>query len=378
MIDPHVAIKLLHDMAKRGEPAAVMGDIWQRLTADTGDMPLDIQQKVLSILAGQEKLKSSIFKQDIEKFMLSITGIIDMRDVIAFFDARSDEKGKIYDIVQKMETAGLIIRTGNRHGTYRLVDRNPHLMNLDAPEEKECEIKLPLLLHDLVTLYGRNIILCSGEKDGGKTAFALNAAYLNRDIMPVRYFNSEMGLEELRSRLKNFPSEYTWREWKKITWFEQARQFEDFIDPNGLNIIDFFEVGAEAYTVTEDIRRVFDKLDKGLLLIVMQKRSYKEYAVGGEGTLEKARLAINLEHKDGKNLARITVAKNWKSDNPKWKVCEYKVYNGGEMKFAPKGYWEHPVKEQEPATRTGLVVKKKPGKKYDLGTVDSEFVREAE
>lgn len=374
MIDPHDTLKLVSNMADKGEPVDLIAAVYERLIEGV-EVPLEIQQKALGILTGQKHLTKIIFEKDVKRFMLSITGTIDMKEIAAFFDVRREQKGELYGIIQQMETDGLIARTGSRHGMYRLVDRNPHIMDLDAPEEAECNIQLPLLLHDLVTLYGRNIILCSGEKDGGKTSFALNTAYMNRDIMPVRYFNSEMGLEELRSRLKNFPSEYTWREWKKIAWFEQAKQFEDFIDPNGLNIIDFFEVGAEAYTVTEDIRRVFDKLDKGLLLIVMQKRSYKEYAVGGEGTLEKARLAVNLEHKDGGNLARITVAKNWKSDNPKWKVCKYKVYGGGEMKMAPGGYWEHPDKVETPAAREGFTPKKK-SKAYNLGKSDPDFPAE--
>lgn len=214
----------------------------------------------------------------------------------------------------------------------------------------------------------------SGEKDAGKTAFAMNVAYMNRNAWKVRYFNSEMGLEELRGRLKKF--NYPMKDWQAITWIEQAKQFEDHIDPNGLNIIDFLEVGSEAFTVTDDIRRVFDKLQNGLLLIVMQKRTYKEYAVGGEGTLEKARLAVNLEHKNGENLARITVAKNWTGlDNPKWKVCKYKVFSGGVMSMVD--YWYDPERGEASAAkvqkREGFVKK---ANVYTLGKADSEFVHE--
>lgn len=371
MIDPKDILTIINDMAKREASTGLMAEVYEQLAGE--GLPADMQKQALEIIAGRKRLESDLFDKDVEKFILSITGKVWMREVVSFFDAKGSQKHKIYDIMQKMETDGIITRTGSQHGMYRLVDRNPHLMDLDAIDERVAEIYLPLLLHTMVEIYPRNIILVSGEKDAGKTCFSLNVAYENRDRYKVRYFNSEMGSMELRKRLMKFPSRYKMGEWKKIAWYEQAKQFEDHIDPNGLNIIDFLEVGAEAYTVTEDIRRVFDKLDKGLLLIVMQKRSYKEYAVGGEGTLEKARLAINLEHNNGENIARITVAKNWKTDErPRGKVCKYKVVQGGEMEAV--GGWHYPESDTSQPAKQGFTKKAKKG--YNLGKADPDFPAE--
>lgn len=376
MIEPRDILSIIDDMRKRQVDAALMADVYDRLTSGIDSLPPELQKQALEIIAGQKRLENELFDKDVQSFMLSITGWIGFKDVVAFFDARGDQKRRVYDLMRQMETDGIITRTGTQHGVYRLVDRNPHIMNLDATDEKVTDIYLPLLLHTMVELYPRNIILVSGEKDAGKTAFALNVAYENRDRFAVHYFNSEMGSIELRRRLMKFPPRFKLAEWKKITWYEQAKQFEDHIDPNGLNIIDFLEVGSEAFTVTDDIRKVFDKLDKGLLLIVMQKRSYKEFAVGGEGTIEKARLAVNLEHKDGKNLARITVAKNWRTDErPRGKVCEYTVVQGGEMEL--KGDWHYPEQEETQTPRKeGFTPKKRGAKVYPLGRADDVFVRE--
>jgi hypothetical protein len=377
MLDPQDILKIISGMADKGSDTGLIAEVYDRLSQGV-EIPLDLQQRALGIIAGQKHLDKQIFEKDVRRFMLSITGTIDTRDVIAFFEARKEQKGQLYAVIQQMEADGIITRTGNRHGVYRLVDRDPRIMNLSDPEQTPIKIELPFLLHDLVTLFPKNIILVSGEKDAGKTAFAMNVAYMNRETWKVRYFNSEMGLEELRGRLKKFG--YPMKDWESITWIEQAKNFEDNIDPDGLNIIDFLEVGSEAYTVTEDIRRAFDKLRNGILLIVMQKRSYKEYAVGGEGTLEKARLAINLEHKDGKNIARITVAKNWTStDSPKWKVCKYSVFSGGVMRMDE--YWERPDKDisspAKPPKREGFT--RKTAKVYNLGKADDDvFVKEEE
>jgi hypothetical protein len=345
---PDDILSILGDMAKRSVDTGTIAEVYDKLSSGVANLPAEVQKEAMAIVAGKKSLERGMFKNDVKNFIMGITGTIGTKDIISFFDAKGDQKRNIAEIIQKMEADGTITRTGNRHGVYRLVDKNPRIMNLDATDEKTADIYLPMLLHTMVELYPRNIILVSGEKDAGKTCFALNVAYANRDKFPVRYFNSEMGEVELRKRLIKFPSSFRLAEWKKIVWMEQAKRFEDHIDPNGLNIIDFLEVGAEAFTVTDDIRRVFDKLDKGMLLIVMQKRSYKEFAVGGEGTLEKARLAVNLEHKDGENIARITVAKNWRGDErPRGKVCKYKIVQGGDMRM--DGEWYDPERSEAPA-----------------------------
>lgn len=371
MIDARDILNILNDMAERGASTEALAEIHDKLAGE--GLPPDIQKRALEIIAGQKHLEKEIFDKDVKEFVGNATGIITTNDVLNFFDARREQKRRIYDLIRQMEKDGLIVRTGNRNGTYRPVDSNPHIMDLDADEGENANIKLPFLLHDLVELYTKNVIVVAGEKDAGKTAFALNTAWLNKDTYRVVYINSEMGTQELKKRLAKFPQDYTKREWQKITWMEQAQNYEDHIDPDGLNIIDFLEIGKEAFTVTEDIRRSFDKLNRGLLLIVMQKRSYKEYAVGGEGTLEKARLALNLEHAGGENLCRITVAKNWKgTEKPRGKVCKYKIRNGGEIWM--DNYWYEPDKgEASPVHEKGFKAKQKPRKDIDG---DDVFVEE--
>lgn len=298
-------------------------------------------------ISGLDDLSSFVLRDLrplIENYVVSLTGETSIGSLLSWFDIKTfTERQEALSILKDMAKKNDIIWIGHKHGVFRRVDKNPNVMDIDAPQKDDIGVSLPLGLHTLVVLYPRNVILVAGEKDSGKTAFALNTAWLNRNHMDVTYFNSEMGTTELQSRIRNFPKDkFDRKEWKKIKFIEKASRFEDFIDPNGLNIIDFLEIGAEAFTVTEDIKRVFDKLDKGLLLIVMQKRSYKEYAVGGEGTLEKARLAINLEHRDKTNVCKITVAKNWTTliHSPRGCECLYKIWNGGEMKTDSE--WHRP------------------------------------
>lgn len=308
---------------------------------------------------------------DVMTLVRDMDGVFSLWDIISWFGYTSlEDKTMIMGILKKAEQDGQIVRASTRAGIYRLVDTDMAIMDITAELPPKAPIELPFFLHDVVDLYAKNVIIAAGEKDSGKTAFALNAAYMNRDAFEVRYFNSEMGFSELRNRLNKFPKQFPIEEWQKITWVERSSRFEDLILPDGLNIIDFLEIGKEAFTVTEDIKRVFDKLKSGILLIVMQKRTYKDFAVGGEGTLEKARLAINLEHAPGGNICRITVAKNWNGPVafPKGKVCRYKVHQGGVMMMTE--YW-HDAMEDE--------VKKPAGPKkftYARTGTDPDFPQE--
>jgi hypothetical protein len=318
----------------------------------------------------------------IEGYISTLTGETSIGAMMTWLDIRSmTERQETMAILTEMAAKRDVVWTGRKHGVFRPVDRNPRIMHLGGIKRDPSRIRLPLDLHTIVHLYPKNVIIVAGEKDAGKTSFAMNTAYMNRETLPVKYLNSEMGEEELEARLLLFPDARL-SEWRKITWIEQSSKFEDAIDPDGLNIIDFLEIGSDAYAVVEDIKAVFDRLNKGLLLIVMQKRSYKEHAVGGEGTLEKARLAINLEHRSSVgNVCRITVAKNWtgKIMHPRGWECEYKIFNGGKMEMTNKG-WCDPIAEEalhDQDTGSTRGFKGKKGGKQPVSTAGvSELVHE--
>jgi hypothetical protein len=333
----------------------------------------DVREKI----SGKDSLAPFVtrdLKALIGNYVQRATGQFSIGALTGWLDIKTMQEREIATVViEELENARVIVRTGNKHGVYRPVDNNPRIMRIGGPKKDLLKITLPLELHTLVKLYPKNVILVAGEKDAGKSAFSFNAAYMNKDVMAARYINSEMGEEELNDRLELFG--YPMEQWEKITWIEQSSKFEDVIDPDGFNIIDFLEIGADAYAVVEDIKRVFDRLHKGLLLIVMQKRSYKDFAVGGEGTLEKARLAINLT-KGG--VCRITVAKNWtgKIRNPRGYECEYKIFSGGRMEMTPKGWYNPDIEEAiAPKSKKKLNIVTKKGTD-GISTFDDAFVHE--
>lgn len=188
--------------------------------------------------------------------------------------------------------------------------------------------KWPFGIEEKVDVYPKSLIVTAGTKDAGKTAFCLNAARKNADMMKVHYFNSEMGDVELMNRLRNFED---YKEWvPKVDWIERATAFEDVIFPDDFNIIDFLEVTTEFYLVSATLTAIYQKLNKGVVLVALQKDPKSQYGRGGAFSVEKARLYITLNHINGVNTATIESGKMWHNtmDNPRGQFVNYKIVKG--------------------------------------------------
>ena len=155
--------------------------------------------------------------------------------------------------------------------------------------------------------------------------------------MPTYYFTSEFGGDELRERLEPFG--HPMNEWNKIVFAERSRDFQDVIDPDGLNIIDYLEVGdgGEFFKMGIQIKRIYEKLRQGVAIIGLQKKSGTDFAYGGEMTAEKPRLYVTLEN----HTLRIKKAKLWKGDrNPNGMSRRFKLFKGANFIWEP---WEYPT-----------------------------------
>jgi hypothetical protein len=233
--------------------------------------------------------------------------------------------------IYRMIKAGLVKKVGEKDGVYCRVRNEVEEIDIFAENVRYHRVLLPLGLNDLVQIMEKNIIVVAGGSDSGKTAFMLNVASLNMYDHQVTYFSSEMGPLELRSRLEYFPHDL--QDWKKMRFLSRSTNFADVIDPDGINIIDYLEIHDNFYLVGQLIKDIFDRLSKGLAFIAIQKPTGRDTALGGERSLDKARLYISLERpREGHefNVARIVKAKNWRDPerNPNKLEMSYKLVKG--------------------------------------------------
>lgn len=265
----------------------------------------------------------------------------------------SSEKKKINTIMHRLEKEGLIEKTHRVVGEYRVKDQQLDKIDWRDTDAKEMRFDWPLGIGQHFRLMPKNIVTVSGETDAGKTALALNIAALNaeRYAGKINYYSSEMGNIELRSRLEEFaklepPANVPLELWDKVNFYERVQNFHDVIEPNAINIVDYLELHEDFYKVGGYIKSIFDQLESGVAIILIQKKEGAKYAYGAELSVQKARLAINLDNDYPHHRAILNKVKNWRNvkHNPNGLEIKYSLLRGAY--FNTKGGWYRPSAEE--------------------------------
>ena len=245
---------------------------------------------------------------------------------------RKQDKVSVRVAFKRLEELGMIEKSGRIAGEYKIIDRNTEKIDFLSADTTPYKIHLPFNLGRLVRIHPKNIIVIAGEQNSGKSALALNIARDNmyQPNVPIRYFSSEMGAVELRERLAGFDG-ISIEDWKKVDFRERSSNFEDVIDPDAINIIDFLEISDAFYKIAETMRLVYEKLRNGIAIIAIQKDSKAEYGRGSSFGLEKPRLYLTVsDNAPAGAILKIQKAKNWqdKTKNPNGLQIGFKIVNG--------------------------------------------------
>lgn len=245
-----------------------------------------------------------------------------------------EEKAALRQGLVTLTREGSLARVLEKRGFYRPIEAEVPRIKLTEinDSEKEINLKLPFELQEYVRILPKTVIIVAGEKDAGKTAFLLNCAKLNYHLAPIYYFTSEMGGSELVSRVSLF-DEINLHEWdEKVHIYPKSENFAEAIRPDHINLIDFLEIYENFYLVAKLITAMWQKLNRGVAIIGLQKSKGTEWGRGGSFCAEKARLFISLESGDIEKLnqCRILAAKNWRDSrvNPKGKIFYFKLAAG--------------------------------------------------
>ncbi len=193
----------------------------------------------------------------------------------------------------------LIKRDKSIKGKYHILAVDLDLIDIEEEEEENFPIILPFDIHEYAGIPPKSIVVIAGESNAGKTAVILNILYLNlKQEYPVFYMMSEMGGAEFKSRLKGFGKDLT--PWKRIKAASKSYDFDGVIqhyNRDGLTCIDYIEeISGEYFKIPSTIRDVYDALGNGVAVCAIQKKTKEDFARGGEGTIEKARLYLSVEY----------------------------------------------------------------------------------
>jgi len=224
------------------------------------------------------------------------TGEFNVRQLDYEYDIKSKFEKRCRSIAIKSMIKDTIIEPANKnHGQYRLINSNLKQMNFLEASGEPFPLWLPFNIHQQVKIFPGNIIQINGQKNSGKTALMLATVRGNMQQHRVIYFNSEMGEQELRTRLEldNSLSLSSWN----FAAFERSSDFHEVVRPGvgNINIIDFLECHDEFYKMGELMRKIHDALDGAIAIICVQMNiGSGGFALGGARTEEKPRLILNV------------------------------------------------------------------------------------
>jgi hypothetical protein len=277
--------------------------------------------------------------EKIEEWVKSTSGWFSYEELDRDIGIKSPkDKDRRRQIIHRLKAEGKLESHQRDNKLYRYVNVAVRVIDFkSAALRSTLAIRYPFGIERYFKTYPGNIVVVAGAADAGKTAFLLNFVRLNMNDFSVFYQSSEMGKDELASRLELFEG-ISLDEWNFIAE-ERSHDFHDVIRPDCINIIDYMELSGDFYMVAEYLRAIHDKLASGIAIVALQKKTGADAGRGGDFSLEKPRLYLNVD----KGKIKIRKAKNWvdPKTNPNGLVLDFKTVGG--CKFIVTQDWHKEV-----------------------------------
>lgn len=279
--------------------------------------------------------------QEIKDWIVAYKGIFLSSEMARALQINNkDHLKEMAKILNKLTDEGYIERYGRRSGVFRKIERDYRKMEWLSASIQPIEINYPLGLHNIFVTYAKNVIVVAGVKDSGKTAFFLDFIKRNHTKFKINYFTNEMGDEELSMRIRQH-KDIDVKEWS-FSAYEMGGAWEDIIEPDCITIVDYIEINNNFWEIGEVIKKMHEKLDKGILLLGLQKAYGQLLGRGKEFSLQRPRLYVTLEN----GRATIISAKNRLPSGPNvvgWQ-CHYSIIDGWKIKTETP--WHQPQGER--------------------------------
>lgn len=207
---------------------------------------------------------------------------------------------------------------------YRIIDREYDLLNFKHKNPTGFfDIKYPFGLEQYVRTPRRSLIVVGGSPQAGKTAFGHNLIRLNVDKHKIVLFDSENSDAELEERLSKHIG---YQDWPDDMIRSRSADFDDVIEPDALNIIDYLEAPENIWEIRTLLRNIRDKLNQGIAVINLQKPEGRDLPYGKDWAKQLPRLVLSMEN----GVLKILKGKSWaqKDINPDGLRFSFKLVGG--------------------------------------------------
>ena len=217
---------------------------------------------------------------------------------------------QIRTILHRCKEKGLVYPVGGRDGWWRAADKNiEELCWWNGDGEIGDSLLLPLGLNKYCYIPVPSLVIIAGKYNAGKTAFCINLVNLNLELWENRldFYVSE-GAEMMKSKFQSLNA-YIPKP-PPFKMYRRTENFADVINADHLSVIDYLRVDmSKTYEIGNALFAIFNKLDKGIAVVAMQKPpGERKIAFGGASTAFEPTLYIGMD-KDTLGFEKIKVPK---------------------------------------------------------------------
>ncbi|MFC1972378.1 bifunctional DNA primase/polymerase [Chloroflexota bacterium] len=227
-------------------------------------------------------------------------------------------------------------------------------ISLEARERSHLNLLLPFGAEQLISIPERSQIVIAGDVGAGKTHYGYLIAELNVGKLPIRHFVNEMGDAKAVRLLDDFPEllNHYDKGYSLISQDREHLEVAENLDPNGLNIYDYLHMSATKewfLLLQKELARLSESLEKGVIVVMLQKKKGQPLAFGGEGTKMQCEvyMTLNIEERQPTcKICRIDIEKcrDWTNPNinPETKSYRYQTApkHGQLIPYGNAGWFE--------------------------------------
>lgn len=258
------------------------------------------------------------------------------------------ENDLVYKVFQRLVADGELKRI--KRGWYRKIEKVAPIAWWEAAGREPLQIVYPYGIEDNSSfelenaeIFDGDSILVDGLTNMAKTAWVLNLMVNNLGLFPLtRLMVNEYKPIRFQKRMERFTWVDFWNEDKpKFEVLPITKNFEDYIIPNALNIIDWILLRGDFWTIAGIIEDMQMKMaGNGLLVVVLQRMPGHPDPMGGGwgGVLPALHITLDKPFK-----LTVKKVKSYKGYNPEGKIYAFDIIEGGstfhnirEVKNCPK------------------------------------------
>lgn len=261
---------------------------------------------------------------DIEEWIKNTTGDFHLKDILTQLDLGIEDYGRLREAVSTACKRGIAKSLGRRDGWYRAIDKEYDILNFKGKNPSGYfDIEYPFGLEEYVKTPRRSVAVVGGSVDAGKSAFAHNLIALNYGKYKIILFDSENSDAEIEERLSKHKG---YMDWPDDLVRSRSDDYEDVIEPDALNIIDYLEAPENLWEIRRPLRRIRDKLGQGIAVIMLQKPEGRDLPYGKDWAKQLARVVLAMEG----GMIKILKGKSWaqKDVNPVGLRWSFKLVGG--------------------------------------------------